>query len=153
MTMSILSKPENQDNLNNYHKAYIAGTQGYPFLRQLRVRDNQVILDVKPFSGYIFLSQIMALDIGQGHASAALEWVVDLARQHDVVIKGDVVRIGQSGMKKKELAQWYKRHGFDVKGDKMVFDPCIEKALAAKSAIATIERTAAGLGPLKAAPP
>ena len=148
-----LEKPENQTDLDKYHKAYIAGTQGHPFLRNLRVRNDQVILDVKPFSGYILLSQIIALDIGQRQASAALDWVVDLAREHDVVIKGDVVRIGKSGMTKKDLTQWYKRHGFDVKGDQMVFDPRIEKALAAKSAIVTMEKTTARLGPRKAAPP
>lgn len=74
--------------------------------------------DVKP--GVIELTEFFVpTDYrGRGYATEALRWVLDLARKHNCAIESYVQAFGRNpGMNRRQLASWYRRHGFVVSRD------------------------------------
>jgi len=49
-----------------------------------------------------------------GEGSLALDWLTALARKHGTWIVGQAEPTGHRWMHKRQLKQWYARHGFDV---------------------------------------
>lgn len=105
--------PACADFMAEYH----AGTTAHPLAPFMRVWGGSVSFEVKPFSGAIRLGCIQTLAAGRGNASKALDWLVALARQHGVDVRGDVKPLGNAGLGARALRDWYKRHGFTVKQD------------------------------------
>lgn len=111
-------------------REFHAQTVQHPFMRQQRIYKDQVVFEVSPFDGRIHLGCIQSIDLQQGHASKALDWLLDAARQHGVSVDGTVKRVGVQGLSDVKLRDWYKRHGFSVtRQGRMLFDPGVETAL------------------------
>lgn len=67
------------------------------------------------------LSSIRTLQPNSGESSKALKAVTDMADANGIDISLFAVPYGDSGLKKKQLIEWYKRNGFiKVRGDEMV---------------------------------
>lgn len=106
-----------------FMEEFEGGTVCHPFSRHLRIFDNNVVFEVKPFNGSIRLSMIQAIELGKGHASSGLDWLTALARQHSIAIQGSIDRQGRDGLRTPELRSWYKRHGFNVAGNSILYSP------------------------------
>jgi hypothetical protein len=84
------------------------------------VPKNDATEDIGP---YIYLAFIGTYERGNGHGSAALTWLCELADRHSVHITGhadsktrtlrDMLEKKRTrGLSKKQLRAWYERHGF-----------------------------------------
>ena len=111
------------------------GTVCHPFSRHLRIFNNNVVFEVKPFNNTIRLSMIQAIDMGKGHASSGLDWLTALARQHSIAIQGSIDRQGRDGLRTPQLRSWYKRHGFNVAGNSILYSPAYLLADKARHAV------------------
>jgi GNAT superfamily N-acetyltransferase len=105
---------------DEFMQAFVAGTDPHPFTHVLRVWNGCAVFEVKQLRPELWggasvrLSFVQSLERGRGDGSRALDWFLDLARQHGVTVVGDVQRVGTEGLKVRELRAWYKRHGFRV---------------------------------------
>jgi len=81
--------------------------------------------EVKPFDGRIDLGCIRTFERRKGHGTRALKWLCQLADKHVVTIVGEIKPVGveRPRLGVAELRQWYKRHGFEVTGRKIVRRP------------------------------
>jgi hypothetical protein len=66
---------------------------------------------------------------GQGYASEALNEIIKIADEEGSVIEGVIDPFGRKGLSKKKLADWYKRAGFKVDGERIVRQPKDKKEL------------------------
>jgi hypothetical protein len=80
------------------------------------------LVEIQPNSdGSVHLSNIRTLNPSAGESSKALKAVTDMADANGIDISLFAVPYGDSGLKKKQLIEWYKRNGFiKVRGDEMV---------------------------------
>lgn len=143
-TASPNQDPDIRQRLQAFMEDFHKGTTTHlmPFLR---FWNDNVTFEVKPFDGKIMLAFIGALDQGRGDGSRALDWIVALARSHDVVLRGKVERRGDTGLTTQQLRQWYARHGFQVSRDgTIVMDPAADAQAQAKRA-RTARRAAVAL--------
>jgi len=108
--------------LDEFMRDYHNNTAPHPFTNRMRVHNNAVMLEVSKWDGKIHISSIMtAMPKNQGHGTAALRFLTDLADKHQVTLHGTVVPIKNAGsregrnLNKRELLAWYKKHGFTVK--------------------------------------
>ncbi len=82
------------------------------------LNDNEVIwnstvgIDAKQALGRIHVSSIRSLAEGQGQASAALEFLKELAAKHQVELDVVPVPFGGRRLNQSQLRLWYVRHGF-----------------------------------------
>lgn len=132
----VLKKPsaEMRERLTAFQQNFHSGTQEHPIVRHLRIWKNEVNFEVSTFDGKVHLNCIQAWELGRGMGSKGLDWLVDLTRKHRVGIRGDVQRLGTSGLSQAELRRWHKRHGFTVnQSGRIAFDPAVDQAKAAVS--------------------
>lgn len=103
-------------SLQSFVEAFTASTTQHPFMRQQRVWQNVVVFEVKPDRAgyYADLNFIQSLYKNEGYGSQALDWLLALAREHKVEVRGYVNRCGTEGLTQMELRRWYKRHGMHV---------------------------------------
>jgi len=66
---------------------------------------------------------------GQGYASEALGEIIKVADEEGSVITGIIDPFGDKGLSKKKLADWYKRAGFEVDGERITRQPKGQKDL------------------------
>lgn len=99
--------------------AFERETQPHPFTGHFRIWKGRVVFEVTPMRRELWkydvaLSFIQTLEPGKGDGSRALDWFLELARQHGAIVSGTVQRVGTRGLSTAELRRWYKRHGFTV---------------------------------------
>lgn len=83
-----------------------------PFDRSTVIDDN-VLVEVDNFDGYMILQSIMTIDKGRGDASRVLRKICDIADEFGVTIKITPKPFGTGNiLTKKQLVDWYKRFGF-----------------------------------------
>jgi GNAT superfamily N-acetyltransferase len=58
---------------------------------------------------------------GRGFGSAGLKWVLELTRKHGYRIESYAQPFGTPTLSKRQLAAWYRRHGFTVRRDYSMF--------------------------------
>ncbi len=115
MSDTVIRIAPHTDAMKAFLEAYRAGTEPFPLAENFRTWRNRAALEVSLFDGAVLLSAIQTVQQGNGFGSEALDWLVALAREHDVQIRGDVVRFGgKGGMSLAQLRLWYRRHGFSV---------------------------------------
>lgn len=122
--------------LDDFMATFRNATSPHPFDSRSRIWGGAVALEVRPQWGKIHLVFIQSLDPKAGRASAALDWLTDLAGARSLAVDGIVARVGQKGLTLAQLKSWYKRHGFTIKGDQMVWDARVDRANKAKAAVA-----------------
>ena len=99
-------------SITSFLDQYVTETRQHPIIPRERIWENRVTLEVYPFSGRIHLASIYSLYPGEGHASQCLDWLINLAKTHEVTIDGTAKRFGRlGGMPTQQLKAWYKRHG------------------------------------------
>ena len=97
---------------------YREGTEPH-WYEDVRCWRGRVIFRLCPHYGWVSLARIGAIEKGQGHGSAALDWLCALADRHEVRLAGVAEPFGhrvgtKPAMTTKELVAWYRRHGFTV---------------------------------------
>jgi GNAT superfamily N-acetyltransferase len=74
------------------------------------------LVDLRPAGEHVWLKEIRALEFRQGHGTAALKSVCELADRHQVALELDAHRIvaidKKVGMTTTQLRRWYQRFGF-----------------------------------------
>jgi GNAT superfamily N-acetyltransferase len=98
-------------------EAFASSTAVHPFRPSLRVWQLTACFEISVHAGRVSLDFVQALFKGHGDGSRALDWVVGLAREHEVTPDGRVQRCGTDGLSKAALRAWYARHGFHVRRD------------------------------------
>lgn len=92
--------------------------QAHPFERGMVLINGVVGVRARPFQGEIHLSDIVTyLDTGQGKGTEALQALKGLADKHGVAIEGIAKAYSQNPehiQDSQRLAQWYKKHGFEI---------------------------------------
>lgn len=121
--------------LDDFMATFRDATSPHPFDSRSRIWEGAVALEVRPQWGKIHLVFIQSLDPKVGRASAALDWLTGLAGARSLAVDGIVARVGQKGLTLGQLKGWYKRHGFTIKGDQMIWDARVDRAHKAKAAI------------------
>lgn len=77
--------------------------------------EDKITLEIYPFEGRIHLASIeSSMERGQGHASRALVWLLDLAAKHEVEIGATIQALREGGLSHAELSSWFARRGFKV---------------------------------------
>lgn len=105
----------NDPALKSFMAAFDAGTTQHPFLGFMRIWENKVCFELRPFDGSIRLGCIQAIELRKGDGSKALEWLKSLASAHAVMLSGNIKPVGKDGLGKAALREWYQRHGFVVR--------------------------------------
>lgn len=83
------------------------------FFDNSTVIDNNVLVEVDYFDGYLILQSIMTIDKGRGDASRVLHKICDIADEFGITIKISPKPFGTGDiLTKKQLIDWYKRFGF-----------------------------------------
>lgn len=87
--------------------------------------EEKVIFEIYPFDGRIHLASIeSSVERGKGHASRALDWLLDLAAKHGVAIGATIQGLAEGGLTHAELSSWFARRGFKVlENMKMLYMP------------------------------
>lgn len=104
-------------SISTFFDAYKDATIPHPMHPLRRVWELAGVFELSIGTGpvaHVQLDFIQALFKGQRQGSAALDWLVALAREHDVDVRGHVQRCGTEGLKQGALRAWYARHGFKV---------------------------------------
>ena len=85
----------------------------------------KIILEIYPFDGRIHLASIeSSVERGKGHASRALDWLLELAVKHGVAIGATIQGLREGGLTHTELSSWFARRGFTVlENMKMLYTP------------------------------
>lgn len=112
--------PEVLARMNAFMAEYERLTAVAPFGDHARVWNGCVVFEVKIFGKFIALSLIRTVYKQQGDGSRALDWLVALAKKHQVRMQGFVRPVGHGGLPRKELESWYARHGFVVAQDGVI---------------------------------
>lgn len=73
-----------------------------------------IIMELIPQEQRVIIGGLVSIAKGGGFASTTLDWLVTLARKHDVLLVGQIARLGELGLTVKQLTAWYRRHGFSV---------------------------------------
>lgn len=77
--------------------------------------EEKIIIEIYPFDSRIHLASIeSSVERGKGHASRALEWLLDLAAKHGIAIGATVQGLCEGGLTPAELSAWFARRGFKV---------------------------------------
>jgi hypothetical protein len=100
-----------------------------PFNESEIVVDDKNAIDIAaPYGSkdMAVLRTIRSFEKGKGSGTDTLEKILKLANKHKVKVQVYVKPFDVGGLNKKQLLQWYKRHGFKGK-DYMVYIPIIEK--------------------------
>ena len=95
---------------------YLEQTEQSFIMEKARIY-NEVIFELVVQTESILIGGIASLEKGKGNASVALDWIVSLARKHEVTLTGRALRLGKQGLTFNQLKTWYYRHGFTVKPD------------------------------------
>jgi hypothetical protein len=113
------------ESLHDFMQEWWKNTVPNPFNNREQIwGDNSVVIALWPFDkAAIRISSMRSLKRGQGKASLALDWLCDMADKHKVTLRGTVVVFDKTGLTKRQLKAWYKRHGFTVKGDNIERKP------------------------------
>jgi hypothetical protein len=78
-----------------------------------RVYEMQVLIHVRPFNGYIYVSEVRALrGFRRGSGTKAMRYLTTLADTFNVRLQLAPERIGSEGMTNAQLRKWYRRFGF-----------------------------------------
>lgn len=117
--MITLSKTNSE--LTKFLVQFHAQTSPHPTSAHLRIWKERVIFEISIFAGSIRLSFIGALQLGQGDGTAALKWLIQLANSHQITIQGTVQRMNPESLNAKQLRFWYKKHGFTVERNTIVY--------------------------------
>ena len=86
-------------------------TEPYIFT-STRVWRGVIAFELDPHHRSVGLGRICALQ--HGHASAALDWLGSLADRHGVKMMGVIEPFGEARLTRKQLAAWYRRHGWEI---------------------------------------
>lgn len=126
----LFESKQSTPELDAFMADFKAGTFQHPLARHLWIYEDSVGFEVSIWNKAIHLSAIMSFNSkGEGEASKALKWFIELADKHGVPIELDVQPIPNAGaegksLTKAQLTAWYKRNGFVVtRGTKMRRDP------------------------------
>lgn len=77
--------------------------------------EEKIILEIYPFDGRIHLASLeSSVERGKGHASRALDWLLDLAAKHGVAIGATLQELCEGGLTHSELSSWFSRRGFKL---------------------------------------
>lgn len=84
-----------------------------------------VARDINRRPDVVHLNAIRSFSPGSrsGHGSHVLKQLLDRADRHGVTIELTAVPYGTKDLKKKDLIAWYKRNGFEGKGEKLTRKP------------------------------
>ncbi len=119
---ALLEAKQQLPEIEAFMKDFDEETYQHPFARHLRIWQDSIGFEVKPWNGTIDLGAIMSFKSkGEGEASKALKWLTDLADKHGVKIELAVQPIKNAGaegksLTKSQLTAWYKRNGFKSSG-------------------------------------
>lgn len=112
------AKPERTNNTEDFMDALWEQSDEHPFDRRSRILGDTTV-EVSPFEDAIHISDIRSLAPKSGAGTAALKRLIEMADMYGVPLEGtakayhgDDRYIGSS----KRLAQWYKKHGFEILG-------------------------------------
>jgi hypothetical protein len=98
-------------------RAFEEATTENPFCRRERVWELRAAFEIEIFDGSIHLGCIRPFERGNGDGRKALNWFCQLAKEHQVSVRGTIKPCGNTRprLNAKQLRDWYKRHGFTVK--------------------------------------
>lgn len=82
-----------------------------------------VLVEIGIFNDRLHLSSIVSGSKKKGFATKVMRFIMNVADKHGAEIEGNAKPFGDGGMKKKDLKAWYKKLGFEFKGDDMVRKP------------------------------
>jgi len=86
-----------------------------------------VFVELSVFNDRLHLSGIMANEKKKGFGAKVMRFLMDVADKHGVEIEGTAKPFSKEGMKKTALKAWYKKLGFDFKGDNMIRKPILKE--------------------------
>jgi hypothetical protein len=77
------------------------------------VIDNNVLVEVSSFDGYLHLGSIMSIEKGRGDATKVMNKICEIADKYKVTIHLSPKPYGTGkGLNKSQLIKWYKKFGF-----------------------------------------
>lgn len=87
------------------------------------------------------IHRIWSLESRRGHGSAMLRWVCEIADRHGIVLKLRALPFGKEpySMSRAQLLDWYERHGFEEKRQKLVRMPAASVVAAGDHAAGRFE--------------
>lgn len=78
----------------------------------------KIIIEIFPSGDRIHLASLeSSVERGKGHASRALDWLLELAAKHGVTVSSTIQKVCEGGLNDAQLRCWYVRHGFSVLND------------------------------------
>lgn len=88
-------RTEMNDGIAGFLRSYHSETRPNPFNATERVWEGKVRFCVEHFQDYIWIGSIEAITKNKGHGTEGVNWLLDLARDHSVTLKGNVLPFGQ----------------------------------------------------------
>lgn len=116
--------PTLKQNLKAFLDEVLGATSPNPFNPRERLWENKAVVECSEWEGKIDVATVRSLEKGEGHGSAALQWLCNLADRHQVPMALDPKPFGDQTLNKTDLTAWYGRYGFKKKqGEGMVREP------------------------------
>ena len=106
---------QENDQCSAFMEEYFQLTEPHPYSRGVRVY-GMAMLMVSKFGKEIHISDIATNHGRQGHGTAAMKMLCDLADKHQVVLSGIAQSYSKGNMTTAQLKKWYAKFGFKAKG-------------------------------------
>lgn len=125
----VIKEATKEDIQNIYDDIKESGITVYqsPLDRRTYIVNDNVFVEMYPFSGSVHLSSISSIEKGRGNASVVMKQIVNSADKRGLKMDLSAKAFGENGLKTSSLIDFYKKFGFEIDPNGIFANDSIEE--------------------------